>query len=115
MNKLKALKEKSCKETGSLRNQMHVKRLELKTLWAVPTPQKDNIIAKQKELMDLFTQLQGKVTDYRLIARSYLTPEQAAQAGIVCPDMGFGGHMHKHMHRHMAGSRCKGDNPKNKE
>ena len=55
MNKLKALKEKSCKETGSLRNQMHVKRLELKTLWAVPTPQKDNIIAKQKELMDLIT------------------------------------------------------------
>ena len=116
MNKLKALKEKFCKETSSLRNQMHVKRLELKTLWAVPTPQKDKIIAKQKEIMDLFPQLQGKVTDYRLIARSYLTPEQAAQAGIVCPDMGFGGHKHhKHMHRHMAGSRCKGDNSKNKE
>ena len=120
MNKLKALKDKFRKETISLRNQMHVKRLELRTLWAVPKPEKDKIIAKQKEIMDLFSQLQSKVTDYRLIARSYLTPEQAAQAGIVCPDMGFGGHrhgrhMHKHMHRHMAGSWNKEGNPKNNE
>ena len=78
MNKLKALKEKFWKETIFLRSQMHVKRLELKTLWAVPSPEKDKIVAKQKELMDLFNQLQGKITDYRLEARSYLTPEQAA-------------------------------------
>jgi len=117
--KLEALKDKFRKETVFLRNQMQVKRLELRTLWTVPTPEKNKIIAKQKELWDLFNQLQSKVTDYRLEARSYLTPEQAAQAGIVCPDMGFGGHMHRHMHkhmqRHMAGSRCKGDNPKNNE
>ena len=117
--KLEALKDKFRKETVFLRNQMQVKRLELRTLWTVPTPEKNKIIAKQKELGDLFNQLQSKVTDYRLEARSYLTPEQAAQAGIVCPYMGFGDHMHrhmhKHMHRHMAGSRCKGDNPKNNE
>ena len=120
ISKLKALKEKFWKETIFLRNQMHVKRLELKTLWTVPTPEKDKIIAKQKELMDLFNQLQSKVTDYRLEARSYLTPEQSAQAGIVCPYMGFGGHMHgrhmhKHMPRHMVGSGYKGGNTKNNE
>ena len=120
MTKLKALKEKFWKETIFLRNQMHVKRLELKTLWAVPKPEKDKIVAKQKELMDLFNQLQTKVTDYRLEARSYLTPEQSAQAGIICPDMGFGGHrqgrhMHKYMNRHMAGSWNKEGNQKNNE
>jgi len=119
-SKLKALKDKFWKETVFLRNQMQVKRLELRTLWTVPTPEKDKIIAKQKELGELFNQLQGKVTDYRLEARSYLTPEQAAQAGIKCPYMGFGNemhgrHIHKHMHRHMLGSRYKGDNQKNNE
>jgi len=118
--KLKALKDKFRKETVSLRNQMHVKRLELRTLWAVPTPEKDKIIAKQKELGELFSKLQSKVTDYRLQARSYLTPEQSAQAGIECPYMSFGGHMHgrhmhKHMHRQMVGSGYKEGNPKNNE
>jgi Spy/CpxP family protein refolding chaperone len=118
-SKLKTLKDKFWKETIFLRNGIHVKRLELRTLWAVPTPEKDKIIAKQKELRDLFNQLQSKVTDYRLEARSYLTPEQSAQAGIVCPSMGFGDHMqrhmHKPMHRHMVGSQGKGGSPKNNE
>jgi len=118
-SKLEALKDKFWKETIFLRNEIHVKRLELRTLWVVPTPVKDKIIAKQKELLNLFNQLQSKVTDYRLEARGYLTPEQSAQAGIVCPSMSFGDHMQrhmdKHMHRHMVGSQCKEGSPKNNE
>jgi Spy/CpxP family protein refolding chaperone len=91
--KLQALRENFRKETVFLRNDIKIKRLELKTLWAVPTPKKDKIVAKQKELNDLKAKLQMKVIDFRLEARSYLTPEQAAQVGIWGPKMWHRGHM----------------------
>jgi Spy/CpxP family protein refolding chaperone len=90
--KLQTLRENFRKETVFLRNDIKVKRLELNTLWTVPKPEKDKIVAKQKELNDLKTQLQMKVIDFRLTARGYLTPDQAAQVGMWGPEM-----------RHMAG------------
>jgi len=91
--KLQALRENFRKETVMLRNAIKVKRLELNTLWTVPTPDKDKIIAKQKELIDLTTQLKMKAIDFQLEARSYLTPEQAAQVGMWGPKMWHRGHM----------------------
>lgn len=82
-DKLKELRDTFRKETVFLRNNIKVKRMELQTLWTVPQPEKDKILAKQKELMDLVVQLQMKAVDFRLTARSYLSPEQAAQAGIL--------------------------------
>ncbi len=92
-NKLQALRKNFRKETVFLRNDLKVKRLELKTLWTVPNPDKDKIIAKQNELNDLKTKLQMKVIDFRLEARSYLTPEQAAQVGMWGPKIGHRRHM----------------------
>jgi Spy/CpxP family protein refolding chaperone len=91
--KLQALRENFRKETVFLRNDIKVKRLELETLWTVPKPDKDKIIAKQKELIGLTTQLKMKAIDFRLEARSYLTPEQAAQIGMLGPKMGRRAHM----------------------
>jgi Spy/CpxP family protein refolding chaperone len=91
--KLQTLRENFRKETVFLRNDINVKRLELKTLWTVPTPDKDKILAKQKELNDLKTQLQMKAIDFRLEARSYLSPDQAAQVGMWGPGMGPKDHM----------------------
>jgi Spy/CpxP family protein refolding chaperone len=88
--KLNELKDKYWKETAPLRNEMHTKRLELQTLWTAPNPDKDKINAKQKELNDLSAKLQTKSTEYRLEARKNLTPEQAAEAGIHGPGMGYG-------------------------
>jgi Spy/CpxP family protein refolding chaperone len=95
--KLQALRENFRKETVFLRNDIKVKRLELKTLWTVPKPDKDKIIAKQKELVDLTTQLKMKAIDFRLEARSTLTPDQAAQVGMWGPEMGHRGHMGRRM------------------
>ncbi len=95
--KLQALGEKFRKDTVLLRNDMKVKRLELKTLWTVPTPDRDKIIAKQKELNELKTQLQMKIVDFRLEARSYLTPDQAAQVGMWGPAMWHRTHMSRRM------------------
>ena len=88
--KLNVLREKTWKDTVSLRNQMQTKRLELQTLWTNPNPDKDKILAKQKELNDLRNTLQAKMTDSRLEARKVLTPEQAAQVAGRGPGMGMG-------------------------
>ena len=80
--KLKELMKNFRKDTVFLRNDIKVKRLELRALWTVPQPEKDKIIAKQKEIIDLTTQLKMKAIDFRLEACSVLTPEQAAQVGM---------------------------------
>ncbi len=97
--KLTELKEKQWKETVSLRNELQTKRLELRTLWTVPNPDKDKILAQQKEINELRNALQAKSTDFRLEARKVLTPEQAAQMGTFAPGMGFGGPMGRGGHR----------------
>ena len=89
--KFAELQEKQWKDTVTLRNEMQTKRLELRTLWSAPNPDKDKILAKQKEMNELRGKLQAKATDFRLETRKILTPEQAAQVGTFGPGMGFGG------------------------
>ncbi len=91
--KLTELNERQWKETVSLRNEMQTKRLELRTLWMAPSPDKGKILAKEKEINELRDKLQAKATDFRLEDRRILTPEQAAQVGTFGSGMGFGGPM----------------------
>ena len=87
--KLGELKEKHWKDTVSLRNEMQTKRLELRTLWTAPNPEKDKILAKQKELNGLRDEMQVQSTDFRLEIRKALTPEQVDQLGTLGSGMGF--------------------------
>ncbi len=87
--KLGELQEKHWKDTISLRNEMQTKRLELRTLWTAPTPDKDKILAKQNELNALRDKLHVMATDFRLDIRKVLTPEQAAQLGTTGSRFGF--------------------------
>jgi Spy/CpxP family protein refolding chaperone len=103
--KLNELQEKHWKDTVTLRNEMQTKRLELQTLWSSPNPDKDKILAKQKELNDLRNKMQAKGTDFRLEARKVLTPEQAAQVGTFGPGRGWGNHR---MFRGGWGGPCQG-------
>jgi zinc resistance-associated protein len=110
--KLTEMQEKHWKDTVTLRNEMQTKRLELQTLWTAPNPDKDKILAKQKELNELRNKMQGKGTDFRLEARKVLTPEQAAQVGTFGPGKGFGGPMGMGKHKMMRGNwggPCQGD------
>ena len=91
--KLKELGDKFRNETVLLRNSLKVKRLELQALWTPPRPEKDKIIAKEKEIIDLTTQLKMKAIDFRLEARSLLTPDQAAQVGMWGPGLWHRGPM----------------------
>jgi Spy/CpxP family protein refolding chaperone len=54
------------------------------------TPEQEKILAKQKEIDALRTQLQEKATKNRLEMRKVLTPEQQAQLGADGPGFGPG-------------------------
>jgi Spy/CpxP family protein refolding chaperone len=88
--KIQAMRESFFKETLSLRNEMQIKKLELRTLWAQTNPDQDKILAKQKEINALRAQLQEKGTRHRLEMRKVLTPEQQAQIGAFGPGFGPG-------------------------
>ncbi len=103
--KMNELREKTWKDTVTLRNEMQTKRLELQTLWTNPNPEKDKITAKQKEMNALREKMQTKMTESRLEARKFLTPEQAAELATSGPGMGFGGHG-RGKGRMMGGSGC---------
>ncbi len=96
--RLKGIRDKFLKDTVLLRNTLKVNRLELQALWTVPQPAKNKIIAKEKEIIDLTTQLRMKAIDFRLEARTVLTPEQAAQVGMWGPNW-HRGHMRRLMMR----------------
>ena len=79
---LRSLRDKFLEETAFLRTEIPRKLSELRTLWADPKPDKDQINTKKKEIIDLYTQLQIKATDNRLLAQSFLTPEQAERLPV---------------------------------
>jgi Spy/CpxP family protein refolding chaperone len=109
--KLTDLREKTWRDTLDLRNQMQALRLELRTLWAAPNPDRGNILARQGELNNLRDTLQARMTDSRLEARKVLTPEQAAKMAACGPGLGFGGggmHGMGRMGRGNCGGNCDG-------
>ena len=91
--KTQAMRESFFKETLPLRNEMQVKQLELRTLWAQTNPDQEKILAKQKEINALRAQMQEKGTKHRLEMRKILTPEQQAQVAAFGLGFGPGGGM----------------------
>jgi Spy/CpxP family protein refolding chaperone len=91
--KMQDLQENFFKGSLTLRNEMQIKQLELRTLWAQTNPDQEKLLAKQKEINALRTQLQEKATQNRLEMRKILTPEQQAQLGAYGPGYGMRGGM----------------------
>jgi Spy/CpxP family protein refolding chaperone len=59
------LKQQFMNETAGLRKQMMVKQTELAKLWQSPTPDQNQIQARQQEINALRDQLQAKRTAFR--------------------------------------------------
>lgn len=76
---LQELRLKLAKETLPLRNELGVKRLELKQLMLADKPNLKAIEAKIDEIKKLEAALQKKRVENRLAVRSILTPEQRDQ------------------------------------
>jgi Spy/CpxP family protein refolding chaperone len=94
-SKIQALQKAHLDEIAPLREELFKKSTELRSLWLSQNPDQAAITAKQKEILNLQTQLQEKGTNLRLETRKLLTPEQQAQLGTFGYGMGFGSGMGK--------------------
>lgn len=91
---LSSLREKHFNELAPLRQQLFTKRQELRLLWADPAADQEKIIAKQKEIEQLTSQMQELHLKHWLEIRGLLTPEQIQKLSVMRgPGLmgGFGG------------------------
>ena len=88
--KVNALREAHLKDIKPLRDKMFIKRGDLKLLWLQTNPDKDRIMAAQKEIRTLRDQMQDKMTAYRLEVLNVLTPEQKEKLKSLKMKRGFG-------------------------
>ncbi len=72
------LRQQFMNDTAGLRKQMMVKRTEMAALWQSPTPDQNQIQAKQQEINTLREQLQEKGTAFQ------------AQTQKICPQAAMG-------------------------
>jgi Spy/CpxP family protein refolding chaperone len=77
--KMKDLRESFSNVSIPLRNEIRGKRFELQAFWMQANPDQDKILAKQKEIIALRSDLLEKATKNRLEMRKILTPEQQAK------------------------------------
>ena len=77
--KINTLREAHLRDIKPLQDQLYVKSRELRGLWLAKTPDRESILALQKEVQALRNQLMDKITTYRLDAWQFLTPEQQAK------------------------------------
>jgi len=87
---LKALKGDYRKEITPLQNQMISQRSQLRVLWNTDSPDKNKILAKQKEIFKIHNQMEEKATVYKLNFVALLTPEQQAEMSFGRHGMGQG-------------------------
>lgn len=87
---IQALRDGFLKEVEPLQKELYAKGQELRTLWQSPNPDQAAIAAKQKEILNLQSQLQEKATSLGLEIRKVLTPEQLAQMPAFSQGAGFG-------------------------
>jgi Spy/CpxP family protein refolding chaperone len=87
---IQALRDGFLKEIEPLQKELYEKGQEFRNLWQSPNPDQTTVAAKQKEMIDLWTQLQGKATNLGLEIRKVLTPEQLAQLPAFSQGARFG-------------------------
>lgn len=74
--KMADLQKSFIQETSKLRSEIAIKRIELNQLLAKTRPTGEDILAKQKELSQLHSELQQKCLNNQLEMRTILTDEQ---------------------------------------
>ena len=77
--KMADIQKNFIKENSKLKSDLAVKRIELNQLLAQPQTKTDEVMAKQKELSNLQSQLQQQCLRNQLEMRKILTDEQLSQ------------------------------------
>jgi len=103
--KFQELRRKFIAENAQLIGALVAKRLEFNSLWTDPKADSQAILAKERELRDLKNRMKDKIIQYKLEARSSLTPEQIEKLGMMGGmGFGFGRGFHRHHGQEMAHS-----------
>jgi Spy/CpxP family protein refolding chaperone len=80
--KLFDLRQKFLDDTASLRQDMVVKRAELRALWRAETPDETQILAKLKEINAVKAKLQEKVVPFRIEVKKILPKGQGPKTKV---------------------------------
>lgn len=86
--KLQAIRESYLRDTLVWRNELVVKRFDLRDLLSDPQSEPNQVLAKQREVSDLESKIQERTVLSQLEMRKVLTPEQIQ---LLPPGLGFGG------------------------
>ena len=78
--RIKTLREAHLRDVKPLQDQIFSKRGDLKLLWLQQNPDKEKILAVQKEIRAIRDQMQEKATAHRVDVFNILTPEQQDKA-----------------------------------
>jgi Spy/CpxP family protein refolding chaperone len=81
--KFQELRRRFITENAQLIGAIVAKRLEFHSLWTDPKADSQAILAKERELRDLKNRMKDKIIQYKLEARSSLTPEQIEKFGVM--------------------------------
>jgi len=88
MTRLQELRESYLRETLVWRNDLVIKRFDLRALLRNPQADPDQVVAKQREISQLQSKIQERAVRHQLEIRKVLTPEQIK---LLLPGFGFGG------------------------
>ena len=86
--RLQAIRESYLRETLVWRDELMVKRFDLRDLLNNPQSDPHKALAKQREISELESKIQERAVLYQLEMRKVLTPEQIK---LLPPGFGFGG------------------------
>jgi Spy/CpxP family protein refolding chaperone len=98
--RIKALRDAYLHDIKPLQDQMFSKRGDLKLLWLQDKPDKDRILATQREIRTIRDQMQDKAIAHRVDIVNILTPEQQEKVRAALLQRGFATGMGD---RHMMG------------
>jgi len=93
--RLQELRESYLRDTLAWRNEVAVKRFDLRDLLHNPQADPDQILAKQREISELQSKIQERGIHYHLGMRKILTPEQIKLLPRRFDSGGFPGHRMK--------------------
>jgi Spy/CpxP family protein refolding chaperone len=85
--KIETLRNAFFRDIKPLQDQIFSKRGDLKLLWLQANPDKEKILAVQRDIRAIRDQIQDKAVAHRVDAFNILTPEQKEKANAF-----FGGH-----------------------
>lgn len=96
--RLQKMNEGYLREISPLQNRLFTKRAEIRLLWEEMNPDRDKIMEKQREALEIQKRLEERAIMHRLDSQSILTPEQRAGMLDCKPsgrwDRGQGRRMH---------------------